>query len=182
MATKSGEDMPEERSPGIRARRIDAENVIHGSQLQGVPADLAQELLPALKPTVEGGITADHISARNVIEGIQILNSAGVVTVTDMRSQLAVLTAQLKELAANNCFNDPLEGKIALGAAADASAELDPASPDGPRVLGRLERLSHVLKSAVAVCTTAGTLSESLASVASLAEALYHAAQRLFGI
>jgi len=56
---------------GIRANRIEAENVVDGAQLIGAEAQATAGLIDLAKAIQRGGISAEEIKAKNLVSGLQ---------------------------------------------------------------------------------------------------------------
>ena len=60
--------------PGcIHARRIEADNVVSGVQMQGADAQTAAALIHLAQAIRQGHINADEIKARNLVSGLQYI-------------------------------------------------------------------------------------------------------------
>ncbi len=55
---------------GISAKRIEAENVVSGAQIQGGDAQTASALLQLAQAIQRGEISAEEIKARNLVSGV----------------------------------------------------------------------------------------------------------------
>lgn len=174
--------MTEERPPGIRARRIEADNVVRGVQAQGVTPEMADRLVSLAQINPGWSIDSDDIVAKNVVDGLQFINYADDATVADLRNGVSAIQSQLEVLKKAGYFGENRSDEMATVAAADALTELHVDSPDGSRVVRGLQWLAAILANAVMASEAAGKVSDSLRVLAGAAVKLWHLAQGIFGL
>jgi hypothetical protein len=81
----------------IKADRINADNVVSGTQIVGGDAALAAELVRTARAIRGGDITAGEILAGNVVTGLQFIAAPSDVTADNLRREVAALRAKLEE-------------------------------------------------------------------------------------
>ena len=91
---------------GIYARRIGAENVVSGTQIQGGDAQTATSLIQLAQAIHRGDIRADEIKARNLVSGLQYIADPAQASVEDLRNELAALRTQLEQAIAAQEISD----------------------------------------------------------------------------
>src|SRR5439155_17301148 len=88
----------EPQVPGsIRAKRIQADNVVSGVQFQGGDPSQAAALVQLAQAIKRGDITADDITARNVVSGLQYLADPATASTEDLRKELAAFQTKLDQ-------------------------------------------------------------------------------------
>jgi hypothetical protein len=70
---------------GIHARRIEADNVVSGTQIQGGDTQSAAALVSLVQAIQRGDISADEIKAHNLVSGLQYIADPTQVTIEDLR-------------------------------------------------------------------------------------------------
>jgi hypothetical protein len=81
---------------GIHARRIEADNVVSGAQIQGGDTQTASSLIHLAQSIRRGEIRADEIKARNLVSGLQYIADPAQASVEDLRHELLALRTQLE--------------------------------------------------------------------------------------
>src|SRR5260370_17515998 len=94
---------------GIDARRIEADNVVSGVQIQGGDAQKASELVQLAQSIRRGEIRAEEIKARNLVSGLQSIADPAQASVEDLRRELLALRTQLEQPIASHEFTDPAD-------------------------------------------------------------------------
>ena len=168
-------------SRGIKARQINAHNVVQGVQVQGAPREIIDRVTQSIQKVQDGSIEADAISARSIVSGFQYLHSADV-TEYDIRTGLQTLREELENLSASGSFADDRHGHKALYIVDEIGAELQAFSPDRNQIITKLRVLSDNLSCAATACDAVGKVSKSITRCASAADGLWHLAQRMFGM
>src|ERR1700730_12995064 len=92
---------------GIHAKRIEAENIVSGIQIQGGDAQTASSLIQLAQSIRQGEITAEEIKARNLVSGLQYIADPAQASVEDLRRELLALRTQLEHEIASQEFSDP---------------------------------------------------------------------------
>jgi hypothetical protein len=106
---------------GIRARHIEADNVVSGVQIQGGDAQTASSLIQLAQSIRQGKISAEEIRARNLVSGLQYIADPEQATVDDLRRELNALRAQLEQAVASQEFSDPADAQDATDSLAAAA-------------------------------------------------------------
>src|SRR5438132_14156637 len=96
---------------GIYARRIEAENVVSGMQIQGGDAQTAAGFVQLAQAIRRGDIRADEIKARNLVGGLQYIADPAHASVDDLRRELVALRTQLEQAIAAQEIADVADGK-----------------------------------------------------------------------
>jgi hypothetical protein len=166
---------------GIHARRIEAENVVSGVQIQGSDAQTASTLIQLAQSIRQGQISAEEIKARNLVNGLQYIADPTQANVEDLRRELAALRAQLAQAMASQEFADPADAEDARDSLATAETELAKPQPNGNRVLRKLDEFSQIITRSAETAEAAGKLGAWVIRLAPLAATLWQVAQHLFG-
>jgi hypothetical protein len=166
---------------GIHARRIEAENVVAGVQIQGGDGQTASELVQLAQSIRQGKISAEEIKARNLVSGLQYIADPAHASVEDLRHELNALRIQLEQAMASQEFSDPADAEDATDSLATAEAELSKLQPNGNRVLRKLDELSQIITRTAETADAAGKLGALVIRLAPLAATLWQVAQHLFG-
>jgi hypothetical protein len=166
---------------GIHARRIEADNVVSGAQIQGGDAQTASSLIHLAQSIRQGQISAEEIKARNLVSGLQYIADPAQASVEDLRRELAALRAQLAQAMASQEFAEPADAEDAQDSLATAETELAKPHPNGNRVLRKLDEFSQIITRSAETADAAGKLGALVIQLAPLAATLWQVAQRLFG-
>ncbi len=166
---------------GIHARRIEAENVVSGVQIQGGDAQTASSLIQLAQSIRQGKISAEEIKARNLVSGLQYIADPTQANVEDLRRELAALHAQLAQAMASQEFADLADTEDAQDSLATAETELAKPQPNGNRILRKLDELSQIITRSAETAEAAGKLGALVIRLAPLAATLWQVAQHLFG-
>jgi len=168
-------------SGGIHARRIEAENVVSGVQMQGGDVQTASALVQLAQAIRAGTIRADDIKARHLVSGLQYIADPTQANVVDLRRELVALRTQLDQAIAAHEFSDPAEAEDATASLTTATTELAKPEPSGDRVLRKLDEVSQIMTSSAATAEAAGKLGALVIKLAPLAATLWQVARHLFG-
>ena len=166
---------------GIHARRIEADNVVSGVQIQGGDVQTASELVQLTQSIRQGKISAEEIKARNLVSGLQYIADPTQASVEDLRRELLALRTQLEEAVAAQEFSDPADAQDAQDSLATAETEMTKSQPNGNRVLRKLDELSQIITRTAETADAAGKLGALVIRLAPLAATLWQVAQHLFG-
>jgi hypothetical protein len=166
---------------GIRARRIEADNVVAGVQMQGGDAQTASSLIQLTQAIRQGQISAVEIKARNLVSGLQFIADPAQASVEDLRRELLALRTQLEQAIASQEFTDPADAEDAQESLATAETELAKPHPNGNRVLRKLNAFSQIITRSAETADAAGKLGALVIQLAPIAATLWQVAQRLFG-
>ena len=167
---------------GIHARRIEAENVVSGVQMQGGDAQTASSLIQLAQSIRQGTISAEEIKARNLVSGLQYIADPAQASREDLRRELNALRTQLEQAVASHEFSDPADAQDATDSLATAETELAKPQPNGNRVLRKLDELSQIITRSAETADAAGKLGALVIKLAPLAATLWQVAQHLFGV
>ena len=166
---------------GIRARRIEADNVVSGVQMQGGDAQTASSLIQLAQAIRQGHMSAEEIKARNLVSGLQFLADPAQASVEDLRRELHALRTQLEQAVASQEFSDPADAQDATESLATAETELAKPHPNGNRVLRKLDAFSQIITRSAEAADAAGKLGALVIQLAPIAATLWQVAQHLFG-
>src|SRR2546427_6566013 len=86
---------------GIRAKRIQADNVVSGVQFQGSDPAQAAALVQLAQAIKRGEITADEaIIAGSVVSGLQYIADPATASTEDLRKELVAFQTKLDQAIA----------------------------------------------------------------------------------
>jgi hypothetical protein len=166
---------------GIRANRIEAENVVSGVQLLGGDLTDAAHALALAEALRQGGITANSIQARNVVAGFQYIADPSQATPEELRQEVAWLRTQLSAAVATGELAQTADVDDAQEALQKAEAELAKAEPQGGRIIRKLREATDILTEGARTAETARKAGQTVVKLAPVAAALYQIATQLFG-
>jgi hypothetical protein len=174
---------------GIRADRIEAENVVQGMQQLGGDLSSTAGTVALAEALSRGSITADSIQARNVVAGFQYIADPAQATPDELRQEVARLRQQLAEAVAAGEIEATADASAVLSTSIEdaqeslerAETELAQATPQGSRVMRRLKDAAEILTESARTAEAAGKLGKTLAPLVPAAAALYQIAVKLFG-
>src|SRR5258708_2814365 len=130
---------------GIRARKIQADNVVEGVQMQGGDAQQAAALVSLAQAIRRGEISADEIQARNLVSGLQYIADPNKATTEDVRQELAALRAKVDAVIAAQEIPDQADAEDMKESLETAEKELAKPQPNGQRVLRKLDEPHTIL-------------------------------------
>src|SRR5258708_3840964 len=119
---------------GIHARRIEADNVVSGAQIQGGDAQTASSLIHLAQSIRRGEIRAEEMKAHHLVSGLQNIADPAQASVEDLRHELLALRIQLEQAIASQEFSDPADAEDARESLATTETELAKPQPNGNRV------------------------------------------------
>ena len=166
---------------GIHARRIEADNVVSGVQMQGGDAQTASSLIHLAQSIRRGEIRADEIKARNLVSGLQYIADPAQASVEDLRHELPALRTQLEQAIASQEFSDPADAEDAQDSLATTETELAKPQPNGNRVLRKLNEFSQIITRSAETADAAGKLGAWVIRLAPVVAAVWQIAQRILG-
>jgi len=166
---------------GIRAGRIDAENVVEGVQAQGLAPAEAAGLVELARAIRSGGITADFIQAGNVVSGLQFSAGQAPTTPDELRREVSALRQQVQTAVAAGEIAKPGDAEDVQEALDTAEKELAKPQPDGERVVRKLEVANTILTRCAEVVQSAGNVGQQVLKLAPIAAALWALAAKLWG-
>lgn len=166
---------------GIRANRIEADNVVQGmQQIGGDLSDAANAV--ALAEALSGGtISADSIEAQNVVAGFQYIADPAQATQEELRLEVARLREQLAEAVAAGEVEAGADVEDAQEALGKAEAELAKDQPQGNRVMRKLKEAAGILTEGAKMTDAARQAGTALLKLAPVAAALAQIASQMFG-
>ncbi len=175
--------MADNRQPGgIHAKRIQADNIVSGTQIQGGDQEKAASLVQLAQAIQRGDITADDIIARNLVSGLQYIADPAQATIEDLRRELTDLRPQVDTAIAAQEIPDEDEAKAATDDLAVAEKELAKPQPNGEKVLKRLKNVNEILTQSAQVAEEAGKIGSLVMKLAPIAAVVWQVAQRLLGV
>jgi hypothetical protein len=176
MTTDSGE------LGGIRAKRIEAENVVSGVQIQGANTQSATSLVQLAQAIRRGDIQADEIKTHNVVSGLQYIADPTQVSVEDFRRELTALQECLEQAIAAQEIPDPVDAADAKESLTTAEAELAKPQPSGSRVVRKLDEVCQILTHSAQAAESAGKIGALVIKLAPVAATLWQVAQHILGV
>ncbi len=172
----------QEPPAGIRAQRIHADHVVSGAQIQGGDPAQAAGLVQLAQAIKRGEITADDITARSVVSGLQYLADPATASAEDLRKELAAFQAKLDQAIATKELPSAGAAQDAKDSLAAAAAELAQPQPDGERVVRKLDEVSKIVTKSAEIAQASGKIGAVVVQLAPVAAILWQVAQRLFGL
>ena len=171
---------PQDERAGIYAKRIDATNVVQGTQIQGT-AEQPEQLLALARDLRLGRIEAEDIKATSVVTGLQVVSDPSRATIDELRQEVSQLRADIDELVAGGAFRDSADAEDLSAAANAAEKELNSEVPSGGRVVRKLAEVSDIINRGAEVTESVEQVGTRLAKLAPVAAVLWQLAQRLLG-
>ncbi len=165
---------------GIHAKRIEADNVVSGVQIQGDAAQAAA-LVQLAQAIGRGEINADEIKARNLVSGLQYIADPTQASVDDLRRELTALHTTLEQAIAANEFPDATEAEDAHESLKSAEDELAKPQPHKNRVLRKLDEFSQIVTRSAEIADTAGKVGMKIIQLAPVAATVWQVAQKILG-
>ncbi|HID54716.1 MAG TPA: hypothetical protein EYP41_22105 [Anaerolineae bacterium] len=166
---------------GIRANRIEAENVVQGMQQLGGDLTHAADAVALAEALSQGSITADSIQAQNVVAGFQYMADPAQATPAELRQEVAALRRQLAAALAAGEIETNADLADAQNALAAAETELAADQPPGRRIVRKLKEAAEILTVSAKTADAARQTGLALVKLAPVAAALYQISTRLFG-
>ena len=168
------------RVGGIRANRIEAENVVAGLQQLGGDLTAAASAVALAEALSQGTITAGSIQARNVVAGFQYIADPAQATAEELRQEVARLRQQLAAALAAGEVAATADVADAQEALAKAETELAQEQPHGRRIVRKLKEAADILTAGAKASDAARQAGQALLKLAPVAAALYQIASQLF--
>jgi hypothetical protein len=166
---------PGAKSMTIKAKKIQAKNVVSGVQAVGVkPAEL-ETIQQWVAGRLDGSISADVIEADNVVQGLQWIAPGVITDLAGLRGRLGEFE---EEIRAGARYGETRAAGQALTA---ARKELDQPQPSVAKVLEKLERATKVLTKASQTAEAAGHLSKNLIRWSVAVAGLWQIAAKVLG-
>jgi len=166
---------------GIRAERIEADNVVSGMQQIGGDLDDAADAVALAEALRGGSITADSIQAKNVVAGWQYIANPAQATPDELRQEIAALKQQLADALDAGEIEGNADMADAQNALETAEAELAADAPSGSRIVRKLKETADILTESAKATDAARKTGVALIKLAPVAAALYQIAVKLFG-
>ncbi len=167
---------------GIHARHIRADNVVSGVQVQGGDPNQATALISLAQGIRRGDIRADEIVARNLVSGLQYITDPEKASPENLRREVAALRANVEHVITVQEIPDLTDAEDAKDSLTAAEAELAKPSPNGQRVLRKLDEANTILTKSAQAAEAAGKLGALVIKLAPVAATIWQAAHHLFGI
>ena len=167
---------------GIRAKRIQAENVVSGVQIEGGDPTQAAELVRLAQAIKRGEISADDINAGNVVSGLQYIADPATASTADLRKELAAFHTKLDQAIAARELPTAGDAQDAKASLASAEAELAQPQPNGERLIRKLDEVSKIVTKSAEIAQTSGKIGAFVVQLAPVAAVMWQVAQRLFGL
>jgi hypothetical protein len=160
----SPDNIPRPRTGGVRAgRKIEAENIVTGTQVQGADAETARALLELAREIESGSVEAvQDIIAKNVVTGFQYIGQGGTTpNLEQFQQELVALREQLAQAVKAGEIADTYDAEDAQKAVDRAIEQTRAQPPAAEKVTSHLERAATII-------TKAGTVAESVGKVQAL--------------
>ncbi len=166
---------------GIHARRIEADNVVSGTQIQGGDMQSAAALVQLAQAIQRGDISADEIKARHLVSGLQYIADPTQVGIDDLRRELAALRTKLEQAIAAQEIPEAADAEDAKESLTSAVVELAKSQPHGNRVLRKLDEFSQMVTRSADTAQAVGKFGAMVIQLAPVAATLWQVAQKLLG-
>ncbi len=166
---------------GIRAKHIQADNVVSGIQIQG-DIQHAASLVQLAQAIQRGDITADDIVARSLVSGLQHITDPAHATIEQVCQELAALRLQVDTAIAEKEIPDEDEAKAATEDLSVAEKELTKPQPNGEKVLKRLKNVNEILTQSAQAAEQAGKIGSLVIKLAPIAATVWQITRGLLGI
>lgn len=163
----------------IRVKRIEAENVVSGVQIQGGEAQSAATLVSLAHAIQRGDISAEEIKVHNLVSGLQYISDPAQANIEDLRRELASFHTQLEQAVAAHEIPD---SAYVISNLAIVEAELAKPEPNSNRVLRKLDDLSQIVTRSAETAEAAGKLGALVIRLAPVVATLWQVAQRHLGV
>jgi hypothetical protein len=164
---------------GIRAGKIEAENVVDGVLLQGGSPEAARSLVALANAVRRGGITADEIRAGSVVSGLHFVGEQAPTTAADLRAELTALRERVTQAIEAGEIAKRGDAEDVATALAQAATELEQPQPDGERVVRKLESAAKLLTAVAGAAQAAGQVGAQVIQLAPLTAMLWKLAQTI---
>ncbi len=167
---------------GIRAKHIDATNVVEGLQIRGGDAQAAERLVGLARAIRRGSVTADAIKAENLVSGLQFITDPVRATPGDLRREVAALRERVDQAVAAGEFADSTDAEDVQDALAQTEEDLAAPEPRGNRVLRKVDEVNDILTQTAEAAEKVGNLHAQVINLAPIAATIWQVAQRLFSV
>ena len=167
---------------GIRAKKIQADNIVSGVQIQGGDPQQAIALITLAQAIRRGEINADEINARQLVSGLQYIADPAQASPQDLYKELVALCTKVDAAIAAQEIPDEADAEDTKESLEAAMQELAKAQPNGKRVLRRLDEANTILTKSAEMAQSAGKIGALVIHLAPVAATLWQIAQRLFGL
>jgi len=171
----------EQLQGGIKARKIQANNVVSGAQIRGLDTQQTAEALIKLANTIRRGeIEADEIVALDVVIGLQYITNPAQASSEDLQRELAVTRAKVDEAIAAQEIPDQGEAERIKENLATAAKELAKPQPNGRQILDKLDDANTLLTKSAQAAEAAGKIGAQIIKLSPIIATLWQAAHHLF--
>ncbi len=167
---------------GIHAKRIRADNVVSGVQMQGGEPQQAAAMVSLAQAIRGGEIRANEITAGNLVSGLQYIADPAQATPEQLRQEITALRPQVKQAVAHQEIADSGEAEDVQQGLAEAEQELAKLQPNGQRVIRKLDEVNTILTRSAKIAQTTSKTRALVIQLAPVAATLWQVAQRLFGL
>ncbi len=173
--------MSQQKTGGIHAKRIKADNIVDGVQVQGGDAEIAKAAMELAKELQTGGIRAEEIIAKNLVEGFQYIGKDGnPPDIAQFRQELAALQKQLTQAIQSGEFEDAYDAEDAQKALDRAAEQANQDTPVAEKVIAQLDKAAKIIAKVGEAAQSAGKAGLILIKLAPIAAGLKKIAEILF--
>lgn len=166
---------------GIRAGRIEAENIVDGMQIKGADAQSAEALVSLARQIRSGGISANEIKAKNLVSGLQFISNPDEPKADELLREISVLKEKLREAVAAGEIDDPRDAGDAKDSLEKAETEIKAPEPSGRRIVNGLSEASEILTRSAETLQAAGKVKAKVLELAPYAASLWQMATGIWG-
>jgi DNA repair exonuclease SbcCD ATPase subunit len=174
---------PPTHTGSVRAGgKIEADNIVTGTQIQGADAETARELLALTRELESGSVEAVRdIIAQNIVTGFQYIGQGGTApNLEQFRQELAALRQQLAEAVKAGETADAYEAEDVQEAADRAVEQTQAQKPAAEKITPQLEKVTKIIDGAAKAAESAGKFQAAVVKLAPIAMALYRLAGWMF--
>jgi hypothetical protein len=168
---------PRARTGSVRARTIQADNIVTGQQIQGADAEAARELLALAREIDTGDVEAEAIMAKNVVLGLQYLGQGGTApTLQQFQQELAALREHLAQAVQAGEIAQAYDAQDAQTAVDRAIEQSQVPQPAAEKITPHLERAVTIINQAAEAANSVGKFQAAVIKLAPIGTALYRLA------
>jgi hypothetical protein len=167
---------------GIHAKRIQADNVVSGIQIQGGDPAQSAHLVQFAQAIRRGEVSAEDISASSIVSGLQYIADPATAGIDDLRRELTAFRAKLDQVIAAQELPTKDDEQDANESLRLAEAELAKSQPNRQRVLRKLDEVNVIVTKSAEIAQASGKIGAFVVQLAPIAATLWQIAYRVLGL
>lgn len=161
--------------------KIQADNIVTGTQIQGADAETAQKLLESARQIKSGTVEAvQDIIAKNIVTGFQYLGQGGDLSREQFEKELAAVREQLAQAIAASEIADEYEAEDAQKAIERAIEQTQAEQPAAEKITKQLETAATIIEGAAKTAEAAKNFGAKVIKLAPVVLGLAKVAQLFF--